>query len=127
MKPDTSEEGLEAIKSLKNNKVLLSYTILVKILNIFSSLFLPDLNRVISHFQATSSFPDKLNWQMLCQIIRKMIILTKETIAQSIFLSSTIKMFEKILFNEILNYIEHYVFRPFDRFLLKLRYITLTN
>ena len=122
-----SEEVLEAIKSLKNNKVLLSYTILVKILNIFSSLFLPDLNRVISHSQATSSFPDKSNWQMLCQIIRKMITLTKETIAQSIFLSSTMKMFEKILFNEILNYIEHYVFRPFDRFLLKSRYITLTN
>ena len=57
-KPVTSEEVLKTLYSLKSKRSL-SYTILLKILKMFSGTFLPYLTRVINLSKATCSFPDE--------------------------------------------------------------------
>ena len=57
-KPFTSEEVLKILYSLKSKRSLI-YTILVKILKMFSATFLPYLTRVINLSKATFSLPDE--------------------------------------------------------------------
>ena len=59
-KPVTSEEVLNTIYALKDNKRSLSYTIPVKILKTDSGSFLPYLTGVINHSKTISPFPDEL-------------------------------------------------------------------
>ena len=57
-KPNMSGEVIKSIYSVGNNRGSSSYTITVKILEMFSG-FLPYLTGVINHSLITSSFPDE--------------------------------------------------------------------
>ena len=59
-KPVISDEVLKTICSLKNNKGSLSYTLPVKIITMFSGLFLPYLTGVTDHSIAIFSFHTEL-------------------------------------------------------------------
>ena len=104
----TSEEVLKTIYSLKNNKGSLSYTIPVKILKMFSGSFLPFLTGVINHSITTSSFPDELKLAGVMSAFKKDTALDKENYHPVSLLSHTSKKYEKILFNQINDYIEPY-------------------
>ena len=107
-KPVTSEEVLKTIYTLKNNKGSLSYTIPVKILKTFSGSFLPYLTGVINHSITTSSFPDELKLAEVISAFKKDDPLDKENYRPISLLSHTSKIYEKILFNQINDYIEPY-------------------
>ena len=107
-KPVTSEEVLKTIYSLKNNKGSLSYTIPVKILKMFSESFLPFLTGIINHSITTSSFPDELKLAGVMSAFRKDDALDKENYHLISLLSHISKKYEKILFNQINDYIEPY-------------------
>ena len=76
-KPATSEELLRTIYSLEN-KGPLSYTIPVKMLKMFSGLFLPYLTGVVNHSIATSSFPDELKLVEVISAFKKDNLLDKK-------------------------------------------------
>ena len=66
----------------------------------FSGLFLPYLTGVISHSTTTSYFPDEV-----MSAFKKDDPLNKENYLPISLLSHTSKIYEKILFNEINDYI----------------------
>ena len=98
-KPVLSKEVLETIYSLKNNKVSLSYTIPVKILKMFSGLFLPYLAGVINHSIATSSFPDELKLVDVMSAFKKDDPLDKEIYCSISLLSHTSDIYEFFFFS----------------------------
>ena len=106
-----SEEVLRTIYSLKNNEVQLSYAILVKIVKVFSRL--PHLTGIINHSVATCYFPDELKFAEVMSAFKKDKPLDKENYPPISLLSHTLKIYEKILFNQINGYIEPS--RPPDR------------
>ena len=104
----TSEEILKTIYSLKSNKVSLSYTTPVKIVKMFSGSFLPNFTGVINHSIATSSFPDELKLAEVMSAFKKDDPLDKENYRPISLLSHTSILFEKILSNQINNFIRPY-------------------
>ena len=107
-KPVTSEEVLKTIYTLKNNKGSLSYTIPVKILKMFSGSFLLYLTGVINHSIITSSFPDELKLTEVTSVFKKDDPLDKECYRPISLFSHISKIYEKIFFNQINDYIEPY-------------------
>ena len=101
-----SEEVLRTIYSLKNNEVQLSYAILVKIVKVFSRL--PHLTGIINHSVATCYFPDELKFAEVMSAFKKDKPLDKENYPPISLLSHTLKIYEKILFNQINGYTEPY-------------------
>ena len=124
-KPVTSEEVLKTIYTLKNNKGSWSYTILAKILKTFSGPFLPYLTRVINHSITTSSVPDELKLVEVISAFKKDDSLDYENYRPISLLSHTSNIYEKVLFNQINDYIEPFFFRPRDRLPAKSQYTTL--
>ena len=98
------EKVLKTICSLNNKKGSLSYIILVKILKMFNGSYLPYLTGPINHSIDTSSFPDKLKLAEVLSAFKKDDLFYKG----NYFLSHTSKIYEKILFNQINDYIEPY-------------------
>ena len=98
------EKVLKTICSLNNKKGSLSYIILVKILKMFNGSYLPNLTGPINHSIDTSSFPDKLKLAEVLSAFKKDDLFYKG----NYFLSHTSKIYEKILFNQINDYIEPY-------------------
>ena len=74
----------------------------------FSGSFLPCLTGVINHSIVTSSFPDELKLAEVMSAFRKYDPLDKENYRPISLLSHTSKIYEKILFNQINDYIEPY-------------------
>ena len=99
--PVTSEEVLKTIYALKNNKGSLSYTIPFRILKTFSGSLLPCLTGVINHSITTSSFPDELKRAKVISAFKKDYPLNKENYRPIFLLSHTLKIYEKILFNQM--------------------------
>ena len=97
-KPVMSEEVLKTIYSRKKNKVSLSYTIPVKILKMFSGLFLPYLTGVINHSIATFSFPDELKLAEAMSPFKKDDSLDKDNYRPISLLSHTSKIYKKNTF-----------------------------
>ena len=107
-KPVTSEEVLKTIYSLKSNKGSSSYTFPAKILHIFSGSFLQYLTGVTNHSIATFFFPDELKLAVVMSVFKTYDPLDKENYRSVSLLSHTSKPYEKIPFNQIIDYIEHY-------------------
>ena len=103
----TSEEVLKTIYTLQNNKGSSNYTIPVKILKTFGGSFLPYLTGVIYHSITTASFPDELKLAVI-SAFKKDDPLDKENYRPISLLSHTSRIYEKILFNQINDYIEPY-------------------
>ena len=74
----------------------------------FSGSFLRCLTGVINHSIVTSSFPDELKLAEVMSAFRKYDPLDKENYRPISLLSHTSKIYEKILFNQINDYIEPY-------------------
>ena len=83
----------------------------------FTGLVLPHLLGVINHFIATSSFPEELKLAEVMSAFKKDDSFNKENYHSISLLSHTSKIFEKILFNQISDYIEPY----FSHFLTDFR------
>ena len=74
----------------------------------FNESFLPYLSGVINHSITTFSFPDKLKLVEIISAFMKDDPLDKENYRPISFLPHTSKIYEKILFNQINDYIEPY-------------------
>ena len=106
-KPDTTAEVLKSSYSLENNKRLLTYTVPVKMLKMFGGPFLTYVIEVINHCIATSSFPDELKFAEVISAFEKDDPLDKVNY-YPISVIFTSKIFEKILFSQINDYVEPY-------------------
>ena len=78
----------------------------MKILKTFSGSFLPYLTGVINHSITTSFFPDELKLAEVISAFKKDDPLDKENYRPISLLSHTSKIYEKILFNQINDYIQ---------------------
>ena len=82
----------------------------------FSGSFLPYLEGVINHSIATTSIPDELKLAEVLSAFKKDDPLDKENYRAISVLSHTSKIYEKILFNQINDYIESYFSDPLTGF-----------
>ena len=92
----------------------------------FSRSFSPYLTGVINHSIATSSFPDVIKLAKIMPAFKKDDHLDKENHLPINLLSHTSKMYEKILFNQIMT-TYNFIFRPPDRLSEKSQYTTMHN
>ena len=70
-------------------------------------------------------FPNDQKLAEFMPAFKKDDLIDKENYRQIILLSHTSKMYKKVFFNQINDYIEPYIFRPPERFSEKLQYTTL--